>query len=360
VAPPAQVDLFTRANASACRTLDAGARQSRRTLIRNAARLGLVAAGLAVLDACGLPPTPGQSGRAARVGVLAFDDGTGTRWDALRRGLRELGWIEGQNLTLDWRSSNTQSERLPSLASELVGVPADVLVAGGTQAALAAQRATSTIPIVMPAVNDPVGSGLVASFARPSGNMTGSALLSPEVAPKWLEVLKEVLPALGRVAALASADNPSHAALLEQTQAAGARLGLQVRVFQVHTAGELDTAIGAAASWPADGLMVMPDLLFFTQRAHLADLMTNTRLPAIYPSRDYADVGGLLSYGADVVDLYHRAAGYVDKILRGARPADLPIQQPATFELVVNQQAMQALGITIPASLIPLVTEWVQ
>jgi putative ABC transport system substrate-binding protein len=345
---------------SACRVLDAGERQSRRTLIRSAVRLGLAAAGLAVLDACGLLPTPAQSGRAARVGVLAFDDGTGTRWGALRRGLRELDWIEGQNLTLDWRSANTQSERLPSLAAELVGVPVDIVVAGGTQAALAAQQASSTIPIVMSAVNDPVGSGLVASFGRPGGNMTGSALLSPELAPKWLEVLKDVLPAPGRVAALASADNPSHAALLEQTLAAGARLGLEVRVFEVHAAGELESAIGAAATWPADGLMVLPDLLFFTQRAHLADLTASSRLPAIFPSRDYADAGGLLSYGADVVDLYHRAAGYVDKILRGAKAADLPILQPTTFELVVNQRALQALGMTIPASVMPLVTEWVQ
>ena len=133
-----------------------------------------------------------------------------------------------------------------------------------------------------------------------------------------------------------------------------------MRVFEVHAASEFDSAVGAAASWSADGLMVLPDLLFFSQRVHLADLTTNTRLPAIFPSRDYADAGGLLSYGADVVDLYHRAAGYVDKILRGARPADLPIQQPATFELVVNQQALQALRMTIPASVMPLVTEWVQ
>jgi putative ABC transport system substrate-binding protein len=201
---------------------------------------------------------------------------------------------------------------------------------------------------------------LVASFAWPGGNTTSSALLSPEVAPKWLEVLHEVLPSLGAVAVLAGADDPSHAALIEPTLAAGGRLGLQLRLFEVRAAGEPESAIGAAAAWLADGLMVPPDLLFFTQRAHLGDLMAGARLPAIYPSREYAVPGGLLSYGADVVDLYHRAAGYVDKILRGAKPADLPIQQPTTFELVVNQRALQALGLSIPASVTPLVTEWIQ
>jgi putative ABC transport system substrate-binding protein len=338
----------------------AGERQNRRTFIRSATRVGLGAAGLAVLDACGLLSTPTRSGRVARVGVLAFDDGTGTRWGAFRGGLRKLGWIEGQNLTLDWLLANAQGDRLPSLARELLSSVPDVVVAGGTQAALAAHEATNTTPIVMPAVNDPVGSGLVTSFARPGGNATGSALLSPEVVPKWLELLQEVLPALSRVAILASADNPSHAPLIEQIQAAGRDLGLQVRVFEVHAAGELESVIGAVATWPADGLTVLPDLLFFTQRAQLADLTMRTRLLAIYPSRDYADAGGLLSYGADVADLYHRAAGYVDKILRGANPADLPIQQPATFELVVNQRTLQLLGLTIPESLTPLVTEWIE
>jgi putative tryptophan/tyrosine transport system substrate-binding protein len=342
------------------RALRAGERHSRRAFIRSAIRAGLGTAGLAVLDACGLLSTPTRSGRLARVGVLAFDDGTGTRWDAFRGGLRELGWIEGQNLTLDWRLANAQGERLPSLAAELVGTVPEVVVAGGTQAALAAHEATSTIPIVMPAVNDPVGSGLVASFARPGGNATGSALLSAEVVPKWLELLHEVLPSLSRVAVLTSTDNPSHAPLIEQILAAGGVLGLQVRVFEVHAAGELESVIGTVATWPADGLMVLPDLLFFTLRAHLADLVTQSRLTAIYPSRDYVDAGGLLSYGADVADLYRRAGGYVDKVLRGAKPADLPIQQPATFELVVNQHTLEALGLTIPESLTPLVTEWVQ
>jgi putative tryptophan/tyrosine transport system substrate-binding protein len=340
--------------------LEVRERHSRRAFIRCAAGAGLGAAGLALLDACGLLPAATQPGRLARVGVLAYDDGTGTRWVAFRRGLRELGWIEGQNLTLDWRLADAHGERLPGLAAELVGMPPDVLVAGGTQAALAAQQATSTIPIVMPALNDPVGSGLVASFGRPGGNATGSALLSPEVAPKWVELLQEVLPTLRRVAALASVDNPSRAPLIDQIQAAGSRLGLQVRVFEIHAARELDSVIEAAATWPADALIVLPDLLFFTQRTHLADLVVRSRLPAIYPSRDYTDAGGLLSYGADVVDLYHRAAGHVDKILRGAHPADLPMQQPATFELAVNQQTLQAQAMTIPESLTPLVTEWIQ
>ena len=188
----------------------------------------------------------------------------------------------------------------------------------------------------------------------------GPALLSPEIAPKWLELLQEVVPTLRRVAVIASVDNPSHAPLIDQIQAAGVRLGLKVQVFEVHAAGELDSIIDAAAAWPVDGMLVLPDLLFFTQRTHLADLVLRSRLPAIYPSRDYTDAGGLLSYGADVVDLYHRAAGHVDKILRGVRPADLPMQQPATFELVVNQQTLQAQALSIPESLTPLVTEWIE
>jgi putative ABC transport system substrate-binding protein len=185
-------------------------------------------------------------------------------------------------------------------------------------------------------------------------------LLSPEVAPKWVEVLKDVLPTLGRVAVLASADNPSHVPLIEHTQAATTRMGLDVRVLEVRAADELESAVKEATTWPADGLIVLPDLLFFTQRARLADLMTRSRLPAMYPAREYADAGGLVSYGADVVDLFRRASGYVDKILRGAKPADLPIEQPRTFVLVVNKTALQALGLTVPASVAPLVTEWIQ
>jgi putative tryptophan/tyrosine transport system substrate-binding protein len=341
-------------------TRKASGRHNRRAFLWGISRLAVAVAGLAAIDACGLSPASPKASRVTRVGVLAFDDGTGPRWDAFRRRLGELGWIEGQNLTLEWRVADAHDEKLASLASELVNLPCDILVAAGTPAALAAKQATPTLPIVMPAVNDPVTSGLVASFAAPGGNATGSALLSPEVAPKWLELLTDVLSRLKRVAILVNAGNPSHWTLVEQAQAAAVRQGLQVRSFEVRTTEELESVMSAAAAWPAEGLVVLPDALFYTQRASLADLTSSNRLPAIYPAREYADAGGLMSYGADLVDLYHRAAGQVDKILRGTKPADLSVEQPAGFELVVNARTLQSLKLTIPPSVAPLVTEWIQ
>jgi putative tryptophan/tyrosine transport system substrate-binding protein len=341
-------------------TRGASVRQSRRAFVWSMSRTTIALVGLAAVDGCGLTSGSPRASRPPRVGVLAFDDGTGPRWDAFRRGLRELEWIEGHTLTLDWRLAEARDERLASLAAELVNLPCDVLVAGGTQAALAAKEATATLPIVMPAVNDPVGSGLVASFAAPGGNATGSALLSREVAPKWLELLKDVLPGLDRVAVLVNAGNPSHWQLVEQTVAAAARQGLQVRSFEVRALPDLEPALSAVAAWPAVALLVLPDSLFFAQRRLLADLASRNRLPAMYPAREYSDAGGLMSYGADLADLYRRAAGQVDRILRGAKPADLPIEQPTSFELVVNARTLQTLQLTIPPSISPLVTEWLQ
>jgi putative ABC transport system substrate-binding protein len=328
---------------------------SRRSLLRYAA----VAGALGLANGCGLASVQGSPPRIARVGVLAFDDGTGARWDAFRSGLRNLGWIEGQNLSVDVALANGQTDLLPTLATHLVDLPSDVLVAGGTQAALAAKEATGTIPIVMPAINDPVGSGLVASFARPGGNATGSGLLSPEVAPKWIELLKNILPGISQVAVLLNHANPSHQSLIEQSQAAAARLGLRVRPLELGTADDLASTVEAARGWPADAVVVLPDVMFFILREQLIELAMRHRLPTIYPSREYADAGGLLAYGANVVELYRRAAGYADKILHGARAGDLPVEQPSTFELVVNRTSLQGLGLTIPASVAPLVTEWV-
>jgi putative ABC transport system substrate-binding protein len=328
---------------------------SRRLLLRCAALAG--ALGLA--NGCGLASLQGSPPRIARVGVLAFDDGTGPRWDAFRSGLHNLGWIEGQNLSLDMAPAYGQTDLLPSLATHLVGLPADVLVSGGTQAALVAKAATETIPIVMPAINDPLGSGLVASFAHPGGNASGSSLLSPEVAPKWIELLKNILPGITQVAVLVNNANPSHQLLVEQSQAAAGRLGLRVRPLELGAADDLASTVEAGSRENSDALVVLPDVMFFTLRAELIELTMRDRLPTMYPSRDYADAGGLLAYGANVVELYRRAAGYVDKILHGARAGDLPVEQPTTFELVVNRTSLQRLGLTIPASVAPLVTEWV-
>jgi putative ABC transport system substrate-binding protein len=323
-------------------------------------RYAALAGALGLANGCGLPSMQGLPPRVARIGILAFDDGTGPRWDAFRGGLRDLGWIEGQNLTVEMAAANGQSDLLPSLATRLVGLPADVLVAGGTQAALLAKQATGTIPIVMPAINDPVGSGLVASFARPGGNATGSGLLSPEVAPKWIELLKNILPGLTQVAVLVNGANPSHQLLVEQLQSAAGRLGARVRPLELGAVDDLVSTVEAASSWPADAIVVLPDLMFFTLRSELIELTMRDRLPTMYPARDYADSGGLVAYGANVVELYRRAAGYVDKILHGATVGDLPVEQPTTFELVVNRTALQRLGLTIPPTVAPLVTEWVQ
>jgi putative ABC transport system substrate-binding protein len=273
-------------------------------------------------------------------------------WDAMRQGLRELGYVEGQNIALEIRWADGRYERLPALVAELVRLKVDVLVVGTTPGALAAKSATRTIPIVMYAVGDPVGSGLVASLAHPGGNLTGLSLFNKEVSGKRLELLKENLPSISRVAVLTNPGNPIHAVFWKETQAAAHTLGLQLHAIKIYGPEDFDDAFTAAARGRADALLVFDDSLTLGYRTRLVALAAKHRLPTMYGLREFPDAGGLMSYGPSNFDMYRRTATYVDKLLKGAKPADLPVEQPTKFELVINMNTAKALGLTIPQSLL--------
>ncbi len=296
-----------------------------------------------------------QSGKVYRIGLLgASPPGSpGWRlWDVFLQGLRDLGYTEGRDLIVEGRYSEGREERLSELAGELVGLHVDVIVAGAGQPVHAARRATTTIPIVMTNHGDPVGSGLVASLARPGGNITGLSILNPEVTGKRLELLKVVVPALSRVAVLWNPGNPIHRQELGQAEAAARALGLQLQELSVRSPDEYRGAFSAMAKEHAGALLLLGDLTVWLNRGRIAELAAGHRLPAIYVQREHVEAGGLMAYGVNLADNYRRAAVYVDKILKGAKPADLPIEQPTKFELVINLKTAKALGLTIPPSLL--------
>ena len=271
--------------------------------------------------------------------------------EGLRQGLRELGYVEGQNILLEYRWAGGKPDRLPALAADLVRLNVDVIVTGGEQAILAAKEASSTIPIVMGASNDPVGAGLVAGLARPGGSVTGMTILSPELSRKRLELLKEVAPRASRVAILYNPGFPGTALDLDQTRDAARTLGLALRGVEVHRPADLDAAFTTARE-RADALIPLADPFFTAHHARIVELARKHRLPGIYYWREYVAAGGLMSYGPSLRELYRRAATHVDKILKGARPGDLPVEQPTTFELVINLGTARTLGLTIPQSLV--------
>jgi len=274
--------------------------------------------------------------------------------------LAELGWIEGKNLVVERRYAENRLERLPELAAELVRLNVEVIVATGTLGPLAAKRATSTIPIVMTAAGDPLGSGLVASLARPGGNVTGISLMAPDLGGKRLELLKELLPRLARVAVLWNAANPYAAIVFKETQAAGRTLGIEVQSLEVRGPDDFDGAFDTARKQRPDALITVEDPLTFSHQKRIADFATGQQLPSLYGFREFVVAGGLMSYGANVADLFRRAASYVDKILKGAKPADLPVQQPTTFELVINVKTARALGLEIPPTLLARADEVIE
>jgi len=279
---------------------------------------------------------------------------------ALFDALAELGWIEGKNVVFERRYAENRLERLPELAAELVRLNVDVIVAIGTPGPLAAKRATSTIPIVMAAAGDPLGSGLVASLARPGGNVTGMSLMAPDLGGKRLELLKELLPGLARVAVLWNATNPYAAIVFKEMQATGPTLGIEVQSLEVRSPDDFDGAFEIARRQRPDALITVEDPLTFSHRKRIADLAIGQQLPSLHGIREFAAAGGLMSYGASLADLYRRAAGYVDKILRGAKPADLPVQQPSKFEFVVNLKTARTLGLRIPDKLVALADEVIE
>jgi putative ABC transport system substrate-binding protein len=274
------------------------------------------------------------------------------RIEAFRQGLRELGYVEGKNIVIEWRSAEGKLDRVPSLAAELVRLKVDVIVASGPTPTRAAKEATVTIPIVMGFAGDPVGSGFVASLARPGGNITGLSILAPEISGKQLELLKEIVPRLSRVAVLGSSTLPGNAQALRETELAAEAFGVQLQYLDVLGPKDLEAVFRAASKGRANALLVLTGPVFVLQRTQVADLAIKSRLPAIYDRREFVDDGGLMSYGTNFADLSRRAATYVDKILKGAKPADLPVEQPIKFEFIINLKAAKQIGLTIPPNVL--------
>jgi len=292
--------------------------------------------------------------KAPRVGYLfSFTPAEGQHlWEACRQGLRELGYVEGRNILLEPRWAEGRHDRLPDLARELVRLPVDVLVAAATPANLAAKAATSTIPIVMVAVGNPVKVGLVQSLARPGGNITGLSLLTTELSGRRLQLLLEVLGRNGRVAALTNPDNDVHAVFLEETRDAAAKLGVQMETLRARNEPEMRQAFEAAGAKRAEAMVFFDDPVLWSHRKQAVALAAHYRLPVAYGLSEFVDEGGLISYGPDRPEQYRRTAVYVDRILKGARPASLPVEQPTKFELVINMKSARALGLTVPQSVL--------
>jgi len=295
-----------------------------------------------------------KSGKTARIGRLsplsAESDAPGL--DAFRKGLRDLGWVEGKDFAIEARFAEGKPERLPELAAQLVRQRVDVILVGSNPGTLAAKRATSTIPIVMVTTGDPVGGGLVASLAQPGGNVTGLTSLGQALSAKRLELLKEAVPGVARVAVLTSPGSPYTGPFLRERGSLAQALGVRLQVVEAHDPTKFDQAFAEMARERAGALMVFTDVMFITHRRRLVELAAKSRLPAVYPDREFVSAGGLMFYGASLVDMYYHAAVYADKILKGTKPADLPVEQPTKLELVINLKTAKTLGLTIPSSVL--------
>jgi len=274
------------------------------------------------------------------------------RTDAFRQELRELGYEEGKNIVIEQRYAEGKIDRLSQLAAELVRLNVKVIVAAGPQATRRAKETTSTIPIVMGFHNDPIGSGLVASLARPGGNVTGLSTLAPEISGKQLELLQEIVPKLSRVVVLGNSTDPGNPQVLRETERAAIALGVQHVYVDVRSPEDIETAFRKASNGRADAVLALPSFLLTSQRKQLVNLALKTRLPSIYDRQEFVEDGGLMSYSVSGTDLFRRAATYVDKILKGAKPADLPVEQPTKFELVINLKTAKQIGLTIPQSVL--------
>ena len=291
-----------------------------------------------------------QSKKVPRIGFLASSSAERdqSRLDAFQQGLRELGYSEGKNIVIEQRYAAGQFEKLPELATELVRLKVDILVVEGAPAAHAAKNATGTIPIVVGNAADPVGTGLVASLARPGGNITGLSDFNLAVVTKRLELLKEVVPSASRVAVLLNPANPTNPLQLKEIQAVAPALGVTLLPLEVKVADDIDRAFTTIRKERPGALIVIGDPMIGSEQRRISELVVKNRLPAIYGSGGYVDAGGLMSYGTNFEDLYRRAATFVDKILKGRKPADLPVEQPMKFELIINLKAAKQIGLTIP------------
>ena len=291
-----------------------------------------------------------RTGKVPRIGHLAATSATTNplRNQAFQRGLRDLGYKEGENILIEWRFAGGDPHRLRALAAELVRLDVLVIVSGGSTATRAAKSAAGTIPIIMTQDNDPIGDGFVASLARPGGNITGLATLRSELSGKRLELLKEIVPKAGRVTVLGSSTNPGNVESLKETEAAAGNFGVKLQYRDILGPKDIEAAFQEATKGRADAVLVLASPVLNSHRSQIAVLAAKNHLPAIYDRRDFVEVGGLLSYGTNVADLDRRAAIYVHKILKGAKPGDLPVEQPTKFELVINLQAAKQIGLIIP------------
>jgi len=293
-----------------------------------------------------------QAGRVHRIGFLSLQSGLTSTTEAFHQGLRELGYVEGRNLIIEYRWAARKEERLPELAAELVQLKVEVIVTAAAPTIEAARRATSTIPIVMAAVADPVGSGLVASLARPGGNVTGLTALSTDLAGKRLQLVGELVPKATRVGVLAHHGSSATRLFLEEMRVAAQQMKVQLVIQEVNEAGDLPGAFAAMQRERAQALIVQVTPFSADNAKRVLELGAQHRLPAMYDVRSFVEAGGLVSYGPSLSEMFRRAAFYVDRILKGAKPADLPIEQPTKFELVINLKTAKALGLTIPRSLL--------
>jgi len=290
-----------------------------------------------------------QPKKIPRIGYLAATSlsANAVLIEAFRQGLRELGYAEGKNIVIEWRSAEGKLDRLPAFAAELVHLKVDVIVTAGQSSTRPANEATRTIPIVMAQNPDPVGAGFIASLARPGGNITGLSSLTPEISGKRLELLKETVPRLSRVVVLGTSTTPSNAQALRETELAAGALTVKLQYLDVRGSKDIETAFRAASKERAEAVLVLGGPVLSSQRAQVVELAGNSHLPAIYGQPETVEAGGLMSYSVSYTDLYRRAATYVDKILKGAKPADLPVEQPMKFELVINLKAAKQIGLTI-------------
>jgi putative tryptophan/tyrosine transport system substrate-binding protein len=322
----------------------------------------LIAAG--ALLAAPLTAKAQQAARVARIGYLTGNLAARTRLlEAFRQALRDLGYVETRNVVIEYRDAEGKLERLPALAAELVALKVDVIVASGTLAALAARQETSTLPIVFSPAGDPVGSGLVTSLARPGGNVTGLSALALDLVGKHLELLKQAISRVSRVAVLwqpGAFGERAEKDMLKEAEVAARDLGVRLQLVEARESTDFDRAFSEMNKARADALTVLGSNMFVSERRRLVDLAAEKRLPAMYQVRELVDAGGLMSYGPNLADLYRRAATYVDRILKGAKPGDLPVEQPTKFELVVNLKAAKDLGLTIPQSVLSRADDLIQ
>src|SRR6185437_13508119 len=280
--------------------------------------------------------------------------------DAFREGLREHGYEEGRNIVIEYRWADGKYERFPALVAELIAAKVEVIVTAGTPAALAMKKATTTVPLVMVAVGDPVGTGLVPSLARPGGNLTGLSSVAPDLEGKRLQLLREVVPALSHVAMFINSLNPFHVSSMRQARAAAQSMGIKLQLHDIRKSEDLDDAFAAIRKERPDAVLILADRVFLHNRERMIDFTKEQRLPNVNAYKELVEVGGLMSYGPSYEDMHKRAAIYVDKILKGAKPADLPIEQPSKFTFIVNLKAAKALGVTVPSQLLGLADQLIE